>query len=403
MPRRRVLMLIPNLGYGGAETSFVRLHAALAAEHDVTVACFTPRWDSAHYAATHVPLADDAVALDAGAPTARALRWQHRWRQLRALKAERRIDVSISFLSGANALNAAARADDAVLVSVRGSRRHDPNASPRARVVYEQLFDRVAYRGADAIVTISPGLADEIAAAPGRPDPSRVHVLPPSCDAAALVAAASAPVEPAFEALAGTPLLVAAGRLSVEKGFQHLLPLFQRARVPGARLLLIGDGPLRAALLAQCAALGLRVAEGDAPPDGADVLLPGYRPQPHRYARLGRAFAVPSLTEGFGNVLVEALAADAPVLAADAPWGPRFVLGADGAPAPCTSSVKTPYGTLLPRIDADDRAWVPALREALSAPTKRSGAGPRRVADFDHARIMPQWLALVERLAGGRR
>lgn len=128
------------------------------------------------------------------------------------------------------------------------------------------------------------------------------------------------PADPS--AAAAGPLFLAAGRLAPEKGFDILIDAFARlgSHFPDARLTICGDGPERPALVQLCRRLNLA--------DRMD--LPGYVPDPIGRLGQGRIFVLSSRREGFPNVLIEALAAGLPIVAADCPVGPRLALD-DGA------------------------------------------------------------------------
>jgi glycosyltransferase involved in cell wall biosynthesis len=109
-----------------------------------------------------------------------------------------------------------------------------------------------------------------------------------------------------------------AGRLCQEKGFDVLISAFARLlpEFPEARLTICGEGPERASLEALCRALGV-----------ADhVEMPGFVQDPINRLGAGRIFVLSSRREGFPNVLIEALAAGMPIVAADCPVGPRLAL-----------------------------------------------------------------------------
>ncbi|WP_047301290.1 glycosyltransferase [Pseudomonas fluorescens] len=106
-----------------------------------------------------------------------------------------------------------------------------------------------------------------------------------------------------------SPVLGAVGRLVSGKGFACLLEAFAAASVhrPDARLVIVGEGPERPAFEAVIERLGLR----------GKVSLPGHLPEA---AALYRAFdwvAIPSLDEGLGLILQEAVISGVPVLTSD--------------------------------------------------------------------------------------
>jgi glycosyltransferase involved in cell wall biosynthesis len=128
----------------------------------------------------------------------------------------------------------------------------------------------------------------------------------------------------------GGRTLVAMGRLEVQKDFDSLLRAFRRVQdqVP-CRLVIFGEGTLRPSLVESCARLGLN-----------DVVdFPGVTSSPALQMRHAAGFVLSSRWEGFGLVLVEALAAGTDVIATDCDFGPSEIL--DGGR----------YGTLVPVSD----------------------------------------------------
>lgn len=112
-------------------------------------------------------------------------------------------------------------------------------------------------------------------------------------------------------------LVVAAGRLIADKGFDLLIGAFgtvARSR-KDARLKIYGEGPKRAWLQSLIDAQGL----------GETITMPGLTNKLMAEFASASAVAVPSRREGFGNVVVEAMAAGAPIVATDCA-GPRVLL-----------------------------------------------------------------------------
>lgn len=148
------------------------------------------------------------------------------------------------------------------------------------------------------------------------------------------------------------PRLLAVGSLKGEKDHPLLLRAF--ARLPeelGARLMILGEGSLRAELEALSSSLG--VSERAA--------FPGFAADPWPFYASADLFVLSSSQEGFGNVIVEALHAGLKVVSTDCPHGPSEIL-AGGR-----------YGALVPT--GDEQALAEAITRALGEP-----------ADADRAR-----------------
>jgi glycosyltransferase involved in cell wall biosynthesis len=111
------------------------------------------------------------------------------------------------------------------------------------------------------------------------------------------------------------PHLLAAGRLSREKGFDLLLTAMPavRKRFPKANLTILGEGPLGGDLAAQADRLGM----------SESVRFAGFLENPWPYFRYSSLFVLPSRYEGLPNVVLEALALQVPVVAADCPGAIR--------------------------------------------------------------------------------
>ena len=110
--------------------------------------------------------------------------------------------------------------------------------------------------------------------------------------------------------------LVAAGRLSSEKGFDLLIEAMAICGDKRYRLTLLGDGPLREELYRQTVESG--VAD--------QVRFVGFQINPYPYLAQADAFVLSSRFDGFPNVVLEALACGTPVIALPAPGGVREIL-----------------------------------------------------------------------------
>lgn len=405
----RLLMFTATLGYGGAESAFMRLACFLAQRMDVTIALMARDYGSKDYSSAQTETELPVVILDVEQvgpvkSLCKPFRWFRMLWQLRKLKQQH--DVTISFLSGPNLLNALAGPTAATIISERGSKLYHVGIPPFNKWLWLRLLDPLTYRLAGAIVPASKGYSEEIADIAGPRQSHKIFPIEGGIDATQLVSSTDADADLDIINFCTSPTAVYCGRIDRGKGIDHLIPIF--ANVYGqnsaARLLIIGDGPLREELLALCARLGLSVTEnGDRT---AAVFFAGYRAEPARHYRFCRVFCFTSLHEGLGNSLIEGVASGIPVLAADCRWGPRSILsdcGGEEMLKTVTLPLKTAHGTLMPLPDTSAGAavWSEALAHELEAPPRRRGFDERLLAvrRFDLAETGEMWISLIEKMA----
>lgn len=206
---------------------------------------------------------------------------------------------------------------------------------------------RRVYPQAHAIVGVSAAVADDLAACTGLPRERITSAPNPTVDAALRIAAHQPTDHPWFAA-GEPPVIIGVGRLVDQKDPLTLLQAFARVRAARpARLLLIGDGPLRATLSQQADELG--VAD--------DVALPGWDDNPFPAMAAADGFVLPSKFEGLPGVLIQALACGCPPVATDCPGGSAEIL--DGGR----------YGRLVPVADVE--AMARAIGQTLDNPPDR--------------------------------
>ena len=224
------------------------------------------------------------------------------------------------------------------------------------RMVYQAA--RRFYRLADNVVAVSTDQAADLAAFTGLP-PEAVLCAPNAVfDEKTLAVAANEPVSHAWLQTRDVPVVVAAGRLHPQKGFDLLLEAVQliNDRSP-CRLIILGEGPERAALTQMAHHYGL----------GDRVDLPGFVQNPFAIMARASVFVLSSRWEALPTVLIEAMACGAPVVATDCRTGPREILD-DGR-----------WGRLAP--PANPRALAKAIERTLGEPrqSSRQGAATYRI------------------------
>ena len=179
---------------------------------------------------------------------------------------------------------------------------HNAPPSGRAGRAVFGLLELICARRADAVLCASADLADRMrrrgAAGVAEFNVPALPVPPPSDEA---VARARRDI-----GAAGRPVVLAAGRLAPQKGFDILVAAaaYWRDRDPAPRLVIAGSGPLAAELTAAAGRYG------------ADLVLLGERDDVPALLAAADIVAVPSRWEARALIVQEALRAGAPVVAA---------------------------------------------------------------------------------------
>jgi glycosyltransferase involved in cell wall biosynthesis len=225
----------------------------------------------------------------------------------------------------------------------------------------------MTYRLAGARVAVSGGVADDLAALSGIPRGKFDVIYNPSPSPST---AQLNDADAVWGVSRGRRILTV-GSMKAPKNQALLIRAFALLReAADARLMILGDGGLRGDLMALAEAEGL----------SGRVLMPGFVIDPGPYYRSADLFVLSSDYEGFGNVIVEALACGVPVVSTDCRSGPAEIL--EGGR----------FGRLVPVGDAP--AFAAAMGEALDAPHDRA-ALQRRADDFSTAKAADRYLELL--------
>lgn len=362
----RLTLIIPSLGAGGAE----RVLSILA-----------NNWAERGWDITLITLDDGSVppfftlSEQICHCTLRVLQdsptWWHaifnnliRIRRLRKTIEDNHPDAVISLLDTTNVLT---------LVATRGLRipvivaEHIDPAQYQIKPIWNALR-RFFYPFADSVVVLTHrALAFFPASITARTVVIPNPVIKPSLD------------KPETLSLPHGNRIVALGRLVKQKGFDLLLEAFSQLseRYQDWYLVILGEGPERPILEAQCRQLGLQKR----------VFLPGQVPYPEAVLSHSALFVLPSRFEGFPMALCEAMACGLPVIAADCPTGPREIIreGKDGLLVPTENP----------------KALAEMMDRLMSNELERQQMGKHatEIVDRFHLKnIMEQWDSLVNKV-----
>lgn len=372
---RRVAFVINSLTSGGAERVFVDLLSALRAKlggyetHLILLDREEIRHEPPDWVSIYCCEARFSVLRSVGALV----------RRIHSLKP----DVVVSFLTRANvaALIASRLAGIPCVISERV--HTTAHLGQGLGAAAQRALIRATYPLASRVVAVSDAIRTDLSTRYGV-SAERIAVIHNPTDLDRIRARAAE--EPAFD-MAPDDIL-AVGRLTENKNFASLIDAFARSGLPG-RLVIIGEGPLRADLLACADRAGV----------AGRVVLPGYVANPFPLLRAARMFASSSLAEGFPNAIVEALAVGCPVVSTDCRSGPREILQAQGVDPVIVGGC----GILVPVDDASAMseglrlAADPSLTEVLVA------RGRQRAAEFSVATSVERyWSVIAQAIGEGR-
>jgi L-malate glycosyltransferase len=212
-------------------------------------------------------------------------------------------------------------------------------------------------------------------------DPQRVRRMNNGIDARAFVATDRQTVQLAL-GLNGKTVVLSMGRLATQKSLPMLFQAFASAALacPDLHLLVLGDGPERAAL--EALAQSLKIS--------GQVTFAGNQNDVHPYLTAADLFVLPSASEGISNALLEAMSVGLACLAT--PVGGNVDVLDQGA-----------CGLLLPVGDV--QAWSKALVElgrSASARKALGAAAQNRIRnEYDFDVVGARYEALYAELLGG--
>ncbi len=265
----------------------------------------------------------------------------------------------------------------ATVVSVQDSpsEKYGRGASLRNRIRFWRM--KRQYPHADRIVALSKGVGKSLCEM-GLAKQNQVSVIPNVGVDQEVLKKKNAPL-PKSQLPQKKALVISCGRLTPIKGYSYLLEAFRnvRSRMP-AELRILGDGELREKLEVKIDALDLN----------NEVELLGFRSNPFKFMRAADAFVLSSLSEGFGNVIVEAMACGTPVVSTDCPHGPGEII------------THEENGLLVEPGNAEalSEALLRLLRDQ-DLQKRLAQNGRDRARDFHASKIGQQYLDLFRKVA----
>jgi glycosyltransferase involved in cell wall biosynthesis len=404
--KKRILLLIPNLGFGGAQRVFHDHSIELSKKYKV-YECVFNREDGIAY-----PTGNELIDLEVpggGGMLFKIYNFFLRCRKVRKIKKQYGIDISISHLEGADYINILSKGKEKTILCIHGSKVHDLNINGFLGWMRKEVLMPLLYKVPDKIITVSRDINKELTDFLGI-NPKKIQTINNFFDYQQIYAKANVPVSHYEDLFRNNQVIITSGRLALQKNQFPLLLIFSKLlQQRKCKLVILGDGELRQELIAYSRQLGIRTfacwEETGYSPDDFDVFFLGYQDNPFQYLRNASVFAFPSSWEGFPMALCEAMICGVPVVSTDCPTGPREILApeSDGQ-AKLKEAEYAEFGVLMPMLEQpwDMRVidnWVKALAHLLSDELLRQSyieKAQRRMLNFTPDNIMKQWEQVIE-------
>lgn len=184
--------------------------------------------------------------------------------------------------------------------------------------IFNKVLTHITYNFiADSIVALSNGVKEDLAQN-FKIKPNKIEVVYNPIEVNCIETISNEEVYD-YEFDKKTKTLIAVGRLVEQKDYETLLTAFKLLKDKDAKLIILGKGPLEKKLKDLCISLDLCNR----------VSFLGFKKNPYKYMRRSDVFVLSSKCEGFGHVIVEAMACGTPVISTDCKSGPAEIIKND--------------------------------------------------------------------------
>lgn len=316
MSVKKISIYLPNLSGGGAEHVAIRIANALAARgENVDLVLSQVKGPHLNKVCSKVNIID--------------LNCNGRFTTLKSLPKlliylkNKKPDVIFSTLFRANVIAALALKFSGIKARlvIRHPNMLYPQGNP-SETIYTSITKKLAIRAAqsaDLVVLTSQMMKDELLSLASFDEKKVKIIYNPVPTDDIQIKASVVPKHYWFEGFEnkGKSIILSVGRLNVQKNYSNLINSFALVKKNiDARLIILGEGEERGKLEKLANDLGV----------SDSVSMPGFVDNPYAYMSRADVFVLPSLWEGFPNVLVEAMACNTSVIATDCPGGTSEIL-----------------------------------------------------------------------------
>jgi len=306
--KTKLMLVLPSMAGGGAEKVALLLLSSFDKEkYDIFLVLFKKEGEYLAQVPEHINIISlhkktkfDVFALI--------------WRLRNTFK-RIKPDAILSFLTYTNAVSIISAFLSGYLEKIIISQRNYHKLEEDSKI--KKFIYPFLYRMAKKIIVISKGLKDSLVT-DWKVSADRICVIYNPVDLAKVILLKEENIEhPCFNKIQEGRIIINIGRLEKQKNQELLLMAFKNVlEKADAFLIILGKGSLRERLEKKAEELGIE----------SRVYFVGFQNNPFTWLRRSDIFVLSSDFEGFGNVIIEAMACGVPVVSTDCPYGPGEII-----------------------------------------------------------------------------
>ena len=367
MKKVRILFLFIHLHKGGMQRAVSNISQALPSDFEQYVGYFGTENPSFKYNAFEKNF-DIAGSSQLGM-LRKIYNYVLRIIKLRKFIKDESIDIVVSFGEGANLINLLSFSCARKIVCIRSA------IGGYGGLILQSWLIKYLYPFAYKTVAVSNALSIQLKELTnGKLDVVHIPNLYHLDD---IISRSNEGLAVEYKFLKESEFILNVGSLVLSKGQNILINAFAdiSTRHSECKLVIVGRGPEKANYIQLAEQLGIR----------SRVIFIDFEENPYKYMKLAKLFVFPSLSEGFPNVVIEAMACGCPIVAFDCPTGPREILG---------DSI---YGELL--IDFTRENLAERICKLLDSPQNLAylrDQSMNRALDFKAERVIRRWIDILE-------
>src|ERR1041385_3368147 len=253
-----VMLIIPNLGRGGAQKVF-RDQLRFYSTHFKTIGCVfnldgcLPEDRDLGVISLDVPAGGNVFS--------KTLNFFKRAWKLRAIKRANNVSHSISHLEGADYANILSRQSESLICWIHGTKIFDREIRGPLGLLRKKILMPVLYKRDIRMVAVSEGIRREMTGTL-KIDPKKIQTIVNGFDLDAINKKKNETSSFSLPPIAD-PIIITHCRLALQKNIEGLINIFALVRqARSAKLIIVGDGELRDQLVSQARSKGMSVYLG---------------------------------------------------------------------------------------------------------------------------------------------